>query len=430
VLALGSLVAIMAIPDKGLAQPLRAKSQPAAMQSPILDPFINIWVDTVDNLEPAVAYNSNHDEYLVVWYNDRGATWDIYAQRVGGDGTLRSWFCVSHDTGFHNYDPAVVYNPDQDEYLIAWVYDSVITGSDIWARLVKWDGSDLGNPRYAEFPMNQDNDTQWNPAVAYNSQNNEYLVVYENWWAGGLRDIDARRVNKDGTALGPASGVNIATGSGQERVFPDVAYNEARNEYLIAYTFGVGSNGNIYGKVAFANLGTLSSEIHICDDSFDQDFPAVAAGPDEYLVAWEDGIWTTNDYDIYARRVSGDGTPQGSAGGFSIAGATTNLRVDPAVAYGAGYGYLVAWRYYDPGSSGQDVYGRYVMRGQNSASGDEFAIDNDWDSQANPAIACALSGDCLLVEEDNLPSPPGDYEIRGRFVRPHRVTLPLVLRNL
>jgi len=87
----------------------------------------------------------------------------------------------------------------------------------------------------------------------------------------------------------------------------------------------------------------------------------------------------------------------------------------------------VAWRYFDSGASGQDVYGRYVMPGQNSAAGDEFAIDSDLDSQANPAIACASSGDCLVVEEDNWPG--GDYEIRGRFVRPYHVYLPLVLRN-
>jgi hypothetical protein len=264
--------------------------------------------------------------------------------------------------------------------------------------------------------------------VAYNSQNNEYLVVYENWWAGGLRDIDARRVDRDGNALGGASGVNIATGAGQERVFPDVAYNAARNEYLIVYTFGVGSNGDIYGKVASANLGTLSSEKTICGDSYDQDFPAVAAGPNEYLVVWEDGTWGTNDYDIFARRVSGDGVPQGDSGGFSIADATANLHVEPDVAYGRGYGYLVAWTY-DGGS--YDVYARYVMPGQNSASGAEFAIDTTAHDQEEPAVACEPSGDCLVVEQDNWVVGPtaGDYEIRGRFVLPHHIYLPCVLRN-
>jgi hypothetical protein len=317
-----------------------------------------------------VAYNSNHDEYLVVWYNDQGGgTWDIYARRVRGDGTLLSNFCVVSDAGKKNWQPDVAYSPTQDEYLVVYTYEQNSSDYDLFARRVSWNGGWMS----AEIAINLEADKQWNPAVAYNSQNDEYLVVYENWWAGGLRDIAAQRVDaSDGSLL---SWRNIATGTGEERVFPDVAYNEARNEYLIAYTFGVGSDGHIYGKVASANLGTLSGEIHICDDSYDQDFPAVAAGPDEYLVVWEDGTWGTDDYDIFARRVSGGGTPQGASGGFEIDGVgDDNLHVDPAVAYGAGYGYLVAWRYFDPGASGQDVYGRYVMRGQNAASGDEFRL--------------------------------------------------------
>ena len=316
----------------------------------------------------------------------------------------------------------MAYSPAQDEYLIVYTYEPSADDYDIWARRVKWDGSWMS----AEISINLEAGKQWNPAVAYNSQNNEYLVVYENWWAGGLRDIAAQRVDaSDGSLL---SWRNIATGTGEERVFPDVAYNAARNEYLIAYTFGVGSDGHIYGKVASANLGMLGSEIHICDDSYDQDFPAVAAGPDEYLVVWEDGNWGTNDYDVFAWRADGDGTPQGSTARFEIDGlGDGNLHVDPAVAYGGGYGYLVAWRYFDAGLSGQDVHGRYVMPVQDSAAGDAFAIDNGSDSQANPAIACAPSGDCLVVEEDDWPG--ADFEIRGRFVRPCRVHLPLVLRN-
>jgi hypothetical protein len=417
------------LPDEGgLAQPTSAGVGLAATQSPILGPWINIWTtDSVDNLAPAVAYNSRHDEYLVVWENDRGATRDIYAQRVAGNGTLLSWFAVATNAGSWNYQPDVAYNPVQDEYLIVYTFQVSASDYDIWARLVKWNGDDLGNPRYAEFSINTDNDKQWNPAVAYNSQNNEYLVVYENWWAGGLRDIDARRVDRDGNALGGASGVNIATGAGQERVFPDVAYNAARNEYLVVYTFGVGSSGDIYGKVASANLGTLSSEITICNDSYDQDFPAVAAGLDEYLVVWEDGTWGTNDYDIYARRVSGDGVPQGDPGGFSIADATANLHVEPAVAYGNVYGYLVTWRYASGGTSGDDVYGRSVKPGQDVPWGSQFVIDDGANSQRAPALACGNLGNCLVVEEDNWPG--GDYEIRGRFVLSQHVYLPCVLRN-
>ncbi|MBN1977442.1 MAG: hypothetical protein JW918_08570, partial [Anaerolineae bacterium] len=125
----------------GLTHPAGAPVEGMAMQAPPLTDFINIWVDDVDNRKPAVAYNSRHDEYLVVWANDRGATRDIYAQRVTGDGTLKSWFCVVNNANQWNFLPAVAYSPVQDEYLIVYTYQAATTDYDIWARRVKWDGS-------------------------------------------------------------------------------------------------------------------------------------------------------------------------------------------------------------------------------------------------------------------------------------------------
>ena len=131
----------LALPASGLARPASEKASPATLLSPILGSFISIWEDTVNNYEPAVAYNSNHDEYLVVWYNDQGGgTWDIYAQRVAGDGTLLSNFTIATNAGKMNWQPDVAYNPVQDEYLIVYTYEVSSTDYDIWARRVKWDG--------------------------------------------------------------------------------------------------------------------------------------------------------------------------------------------------------------------------------------------------------------------------------------------------
>jgi hypothetical protein len=408
----------------GAIQPASAQAGPTAMQAPPLsNPFIDIKVDDVNNYNPAVAYNSKHDEYLVVWENDRGATRDIYAQRVAGDGTLKSWFTIVHNANQWNYLPDVAYNPILDEYLIVYTYQISTDDYDIYARRVKWNGADLDQPPYQEFYINVDIGKQWYPAVTFNSQENEYLVVYENYWSGTLRDIDAQRVRaSDGQLLGPASGYNIATGANTIRRLPDVAYNEARNEYLIAYTYQHPTNGDIYGKIASFNFGTLSSEIHLVDNVIDQDGVALAAGPDEYLAAWNDGGGTT----IYGVRVTGAGATQSF---IPLATDSGQVHVEPDVAYGGIYGYLVTWRYASAGSSGNDVYGRFVKVGQNTPWGSRFAIDNSSYSQRSPALACGAHGDCLVVEEDNW-SSGGDYEIRGRFVLAHHVYLPLVLRNM
>jgi hypothetical protein len=422
-LLLAGLLTPTTLADEGAWENDRAP----AMAAPQLSAFINIWLETnVDNLEPAIAYNSLHDEYLVVWSNTRsaGATKDIYARRVRGDGTLLSNFAIVHNANFHNYEPDVAYSPAQDEYLVVYTYDSTITDSDIWARRVKWDGSWMSS----EFAIGRPDKSgkQHHPAVAYNSDADEYLVVYQNTWGGGGQDVDAVRVQaSDGTSPGWR---NIAAGAGF-RSFPDVAYCAASNYYLIAYTFqpsSVTDPGDAYGKVTSWNMGYLSSEIHICDDANDQGTVAVAASAEEYLAVWEDSP-SGSTTELYARRLSNDGTPQGPSGGFWITGSPGRHDEAPSVAYGPGYSYLIVWQRFIS-SGNYDVYGRYAMPGRDSGVGSELALDNDVAEQKYPAVAFATNGDCLMAEEDNN-SVGSDFEIRGRLVMPYHLYLPLVLRN-
>jgi hypothetical protein len=348
---------------------------------------------------------------------------DIYARRVRSDGTVLSNFTIAHNAGYDSYEPAVAYNPTHDEYLVVYTWAYSPTSSDVWARRVKWDGSWMG----AEFLVGRTPDRQHHPAVTYNGDADEYLIVYQNTRSGGGQDIDAVRVRGfDGWAMG---WVNVATGANQFRSSPDVAYDAASGHYLMAYTLrpnSASNPGDIYGKTASWNLAHFSSEIPICADANDQDRVALAAGSGEYLAVWQDEPNTTTTW-VYARRLSGDGTPQGSGGGFCVAAAPDRHDTTPKVAYGTGYGYLVTWNRLNPGSV-HDVYGHYVMPGLDTVVGLEFAIDDGIAEQTSPAVACAASGDCLVVEADN-DSPGSDFEIRGRFVRPHSVYLPLVKRN-
>ena len=41
-----------------------------------------------DSPEPRVTYNSNDDEYLIVWQSDDSGNWDILGQRVSANGVL------------------------------------------------------------------------------------------------------------------------------------------------------------------------------------------------------------------------------------------------------------------------------------------------------------------------------------------------------
>ena len=70
------------------------------------------------------------------------------------------------------------------------------------------------------------------PAVAHNTQLNQYLVVWFNDRIGN-DDIRAQRLNADGKPLGAA--FYISAGTGNDRRFPDVAYNDIDNQYLVVW---------------------------------------------------------------------------------------------------------------------------------------------------------------------------------------------------
>lgn len=395
-------------------------SQARSMAAPWLGTFINIWIESgVDNVEPAMAYNNLRDEYLVVWTDERpGGVKDVHARRVSGDGLVRSEFVVAHNAGSKNYEPDVAYSPVHDEYLIVYTFDEPTTDSDIWARRVKWDGSDLWQPQYQEFAIRVEGGKQHHPAVAYNSDADEYLVVYQNTWFD-RNDIAAQRVRAGDGGL--ESWRNIASDANQYRNSPDVAYCPTSNYYLIAYEYGL----KIHGKVASWNMDHLGPETKI-GLYYDQSDVALAASATEFLAVFSTKQ-SAGDYpEICARRMSADGTPEGWTEFVVAGGSITQGPETPSVAYGAGYGYLVVY-HSDYLSSDYNVYGSYVMPGQDGTAGSSFVLDDDSGSdQRHPVVACATNGDCLMAEGDAV---GGDFDIRGRLVVPHHVYLPLVLRD-
>src|SRR3972149_5105311 len=87
--------------------------------------------------EPAVAYNSTNNEYLVVWWGDDNTAplvdgeFEIFGQRIagatgaelGGNDVRISDMGPDGDTSFDVGEPAVAYNSTNNEYLVVWEGD-------------------------------------------------------------------------------------------------------------------------------------------------------------------------------------------------------------------------------------------------------------------------------------------------------------------
>ena len=120
------------------ASPLDMLSSEKQLSSPV-SPEPNRY-------QPAIAYNWKHREYLVVWHN----TWpdghrDIYARRVSEAGKLLTQFAITAGPN-DRFQPDVVYNATDDEYLVVWMYNPSGDNQtyNIWGRTVSWNGGVMG----------------------------------------------------------------------------------------------------------------------------------------------------------------------------------------------------------------------------------------------------------------------------------------------
>jgi len=255
-------------------------------------------------------------------------------------------------------------------------------------------------------------------AVAWNGDATEYLVVWEDERDEATRgsDIYGRRVDADGSHLGEDFAISAAL-TDQE----DPAIVSTGAGYLVLWVDSRTLNPrgtDIYGQRLSATGELIGDPFRVCGAGalgFDH-APAIAWDGSETLVVWSDG---RNDADrgtdVYGRRVSADGAPQGAD--FRISG--TNAVADeynPAVAWN-GTGYLVVWEdSRDDAARGVDVRGRRVSAA-GAPEGKDFRISGTSATADDNAPAVASgSGNFLVVWQDSRMLPDRQLDIYGRVV--------------
>jgi len=341
-----------------------------------------------DERNPAVAYNSNADQYLAVWedgrhYSTRGT--DIYGQRLAADGSrIGGAFRISGILATSSeYNPAVAYNATANQYLIVWedYRDSGTRGSDIYGRRVKAGGRLAGDDfRISGAAADED---EYSPAVAYNATANQYLVAWADFRDSGTRgsDIYGKRVKAGGRLAGDdfrISGDNATSGDNT----PAVAYNGKTSQYLVVWqdnrSFAT-RQSDTYGRRVKAGGRLAGGDFRICEAAatLGEYNPAVAYDPgtDQFLAVWSDYRSAgARGADVYARLIAGGGGLTGDDVRVSGANAT-GYDTFPAVAFGAGNSeYMVVWqdaRAY--ATRGDDIFGRRIGAG-GSKVGSDFWI--------------------------------------------------------
>ena len=376
-----------------------------------MGPEITISQLDNDQYMPHVAYNSQRDQYLVVWHNTWGGSRDIYGRRLDGEGNLLTSFTISTGS-YDRAQPAVAYDEINDNYLVVWSQDFYGNGTDwdLYGRLIPWSGPE---PTMTAFPIESNSRSQLVPEVAFALVQQEFLVVWNNDDGATPLDIEGRRVLLDGT-FPFNSVVSVASGA-THRTSPDIAYNLARNEYLV--TYDLAGADILATRLTAGGVVLAGGEFAIADWPDAESRPAVAAcrgGADQYFVAWQSTV-SANNNDVFGRFVTGGGVPDGAPVHFvSFAGDEQQ----PDVTCHAGIAeYLVVWEHQYSNTTGPfGIDGQLLTTSGELSEG--FAIRSVYIGEtgvcSRPATAAGEQGFLVAWEHDR--QGTSFQDIHGRIV--------------
>jgi len=306
--------------------------------------------------EPAVTFNEAENEFLVVWFSDKTSPfdYDIFGRRIDSFGTLigADSFLISkmdYPSFSKARRPDVVWNADENQYLAVWQgiseLGSIAETSEIYGQLLEADGTRIAPYGFRISTMGNDSDSDYttvaqSPAVVYNTNHHEYLVV----WEGDDADINetyrseiyGQRLDASANEIGVDFIISEMGASNSDdfiAVLPDVAYNPTNDEYMVVWQ-GEGTGTDDEFEIFAQRLDSAGTQINTGPMSGNNDFVISEMGPagdpafdaqapklihvshtNQYFVAWSadhdfSTLWD-DEFEIYCQFLDAAGNEFG-----------------------------------------------------------------------------------------------------------------------
>ncbi len=292
--------------------------------------------------DAAIAYSPTAGGFLVVWSADDtnfGSTVDneleVYGRWVtadsfgmapaAGDAFRISTQGVDGDAAVDARQPAIVYAPVADLFLVVWSGDLTAGNDEIYGQVLDGTtGALVGSNFLISGQSAGDGSVDClSPAVAWSSDQNEFGVAWESDVVGnGHQEIWARRVDSTGATVEDVERIsNIGTEmtTAQDSTDPDLVYDPATGSYLFVWEGDpIAGDNQIFavqsdGLLEVSDTVTTVSQLGPGDGSLDAARPALALNSVSggYLVAWfGDGV--DGVYSVWAQLLDETATEVGT----------------------------------------------------------------------------------------------------------------------
>ncbi len=128
---------------------------------------------------------------------------------------------------------------------------------------------------------------QWYVRGAFNSQRNEYFLIWADVGAGNV--IRGIRLDSNANRLpAPAGTERLVSPAGVPTVTPDIAYNPNTDEYLAVWSDGRSDNGDLFAQFLNGNGDRIGASFAIFVGGGTQTLPRIEYNPVDnlYIVVW------------------------------------------------------------------------------------------------------------------------------------------------
>ncbi len=368
------------------------------------------------------------------------------------------------------------YNSMDDQYLVVWDADTVISGvgptfngkREVFGRLLNGDGG-FATGEQLLATRGPSSDEAWdaqNPEVAYNSVANEYYLVFVgtvevNQATAQKTEIFGLRVNRNGDAIGAPVRLSQTGNDSNLRLDsrePSLAYNPQTNQMLVVWQRELVDDGSrveheIYARLVNANgtptgnairVSTMGPNGNTAYDALDP-FVAYGSGRNEFLVTWRGddnrSPLVQGEFEVFGQRIAADGIPTGPDD-FRISQMGPNRNPsfdasDPAIAYNPDLDeFMVTWTGIDQLNDGEEVFAQLV-RSDGTAVGSQIQVStmgssgptaSDWVVDESLVSYNPASAEYFVIwigEDDRALLAIDEFEVFGQRLDPDGLEIGL-----
>jgi hypothetical protein len=341
---------------------------------------------------------------------DPGSNYDVYAQRVDGDGQVM-WATGGVTITIASEDQLDVQlaSDGSGGAIITWEdwRHSGSTGVDIYAQRVDGDGNVLWQTN--GVILCAISRTQTDPQIISDGHGGAIVTWADARDLGSTGyDIYAQHIHHDG-ALGWYDGVSVCVATNAQ-MYPQIA-SDGQEGAIVTWVDFRGSDQDIYAQRVDDECHSLwqADGVSLCTASYDQfECQIVSDGSGGAIVTWKD-LRSNIDADIYTQRVDGDGNVLWQSNGISLCLASGSQDQPQIVSDGSG-GAIVVWR--DNRDFLEDIYAQRVDSDGNVLwTEDGVSVCAASQGQLNPQIAADGAGGAIVTWRDARDFGSTSYDI-------------------